>query len=37
MAKLDKTREHEEHSLETGAKGGQFYTTATGAKVYVNK
>ena len=32
-----KAREHEQHAPETGAKGGQFYTTATGAKVYINK
>lgn len=25
-----------QRAYETGSRGGQFYTTATGAKVYVN-
>jgi hypothetical protein len=34
-AKRDKKPEGEKGALQTGAKGGQFYTTAKGTKIYV--
>ena len=30
-------KDHDVRTYETGSKGGQFYTTATGQKVYINK